>query len=43
MLADEARKMQDSYRQRMDARGLSVDISPEDYVTWWERHLLGKG
>jgi uncharacterized sulfatase len=29
-----------SFRQQMEARGLSPDISDEDYLTWWERKLL---
>ena len=43
VLAAEARKMQDNFESRMAARGLSADITPEDYLAWWERELLGEG
>ena len=33
--------MWDEYRQRMTAKGLSPDITDEDYLEWWEKKLLG--
>lgn len=33
--------MLDEYRQRMTAKGLSPDISDEDYLDWWEQRLFG--
>jgi uncharacterized sulfatase len=33
--------MMKSYRQQMTKRGLSPDISDEDYLKWWEQKLLG--
>jgi uncharacterized sulfatase len=33
--------MMKSYRQQMEKRGLSPDISDEDYLKWWEQKLLG--
>ena len=42
VLAQEARNMQINYAKRMEARGLSADITPDDYLAWWERELLGK-
>ena len=30
-----------SYRQQMGHRGLSPDISDEEYLKWWEKKLLG--
>lgn len=35
---DEAIK---SYKETMATRGLSPDVSDEDYLAWWERKLLG--
>lgn len=35
------RAMWNEYRQRMTAKGLSPDISDEDYLKWWEQRLLG--
>lgn len=32
--------MEKSYRKRMRERGLSPDISDEEYVNWWEKQLL---
>lgn len=32
--------MEKSYRKRMRERGLSPDISNEEYVNWWEKQLL---
>jgi uncharacterized sulfatase len=29
-----------SFKRQMEARGLSPDISDEDYLTWWEEKLL---
>jgi len=33
--------MMTSYKQQMEQRGLSPDISDEDYLKWWEQRLLG--
>ena len=33
--------MMKSYKQQMEKRGLSPDISDEDYLKWWEQKLLG--
>ena len=30
-----------SFEQRMKQRGLSADISDEDYLKWWEKKLFG--
>ncbi|MBN2128211.1 MAG: hypothetical protein JW741_01900, partial [Sedimentisphaerales bacterium] len=30
------------YQERMAERGLSPDISDEDYLKWWEQKLLGQ-
>ena len=35
--------MAESFRQGMEKRGLSDDISDADYVKWWENHLLTSG
>ena len=32
--------MAERFRQDMEKRGLSHDISDADYVAWWENHLL---
>ena len=32
--------MAESFKQSMEKRGLSPDISDADYVAWWEKHLL---
>ncbi len=32
--------MQKNYYKRMKSRGLSPDISDEDYLKWWEKKLL---
>ena len=32
--------MAESFKQGMEKRGLSPDISDADYVAWWENHLL---
>ena len=32
--------MLEGYNDRMEDRGLSPDISDEDYVKWWENKLL---
>ncbi|UCG57398.1 MAG: sulfatase-like hydrolase/transferase [Phycisphaerales bacterium] len=32
--------MEKSFEQRMAKRNLPADISPEDYLKWWERKLL---
>jgi len=40
--AQEMEKMLKSYKQKMQSRGLSPDISDEDYLRWWEEKLLGK-
>jgi len=34
-------QMMQSYRQSMEKRNLSPDISDEDYLRWWEKKLLG--
>jgi N-sulfoglucosamine sulfohydrolase len=34
-------EMMQSYRQQMTDRGLSPDISDEEYLKWWEKRLLG--
>ena len=33
--------MMESYRQQMTQRGLSPDVSDEEYLKWWEKRLLG--
>ena len=33
--------MAESFKQGMEQRGLSYDISDAAYVAWWENHLLG--
>ncbi len=33
--------MMKEYKKAMEARGLSPDISDEDYLKWWEQKLLG--
>ena len=33
--------MADRFREDMEKRGLTHDISDADYVAWWETHLLG--
>jgi len=33
--------MAEYFEKRMNARGLSPDISDEDYLKWWEEQLLG--
>lgn len=40
--AREIEQMTKVYQQQMAARGLSPDISDEDYLRWWEKRLLGK-
>jgi N-sulfoglucosamine sulfohydrolase len=35
-------EMMKDYRQKMTARGLSPDISDEDYLNWWQQKLLGE-
>ena len=32
--------MAESFKQSMEKRGLSHDISDADYVAWWKNHLL---
>ena len=32
--------MDESFRERMEQRGLTPDISDADYVEWWEQKLL---
>jgi len=32
--------MAESFRQRMEERGLSPNISDEEYLAWWEKKLL---
>ncbi len=34
------KNMAQSFRNRMDKRGLSLDISDADYLDWWEKQLL---
>lgn len=34
--------MAESFRQQMSKRDLSVDISDDDYLKWWEKELLGQ-
>ena len=33
--------MAQSYKKQMEQRGLSPDISDEEYLKWWEKKLLG--
>ncbi len=33
--------MMKSYKQQMEERGLSPEVSDEDYLKWWEQRLLG--
>jgi N-sulfoglucosamine sulfohydrolase len=33
--------MAESYKKQMEKRGLSPDISDEEYLKWWEKKLLG--
>ena len=33
--------MAESYQKQMEKRGLSPDISDEEYLKWWEKKLLG--
>ena len=33
--------MAERFKQDMEKRGLSDDVSDADYVAWWENHLLG--
>lgn len=40
--AQEMEKMLKSFKQSMQSRGLSPDISDEDYLRWWQEKLLGK-
>jgi len=34
--------MQGKFKEKMEAKGLSVNISDEDYLKYWEAKLLGK-
>ena len=40
--AQEMEKMLKSFKQNMQKRGLSPDISDEDYLRWWQEKLLSK-
>ena len=40
--ATEKDNMIKAYNKSMLAKGLSPDISDEDYLQWWEKKLLGK-
>jgi len=40
--ADQKERMLKAFKQRMQSKGLSPDISDEDYLRWWEKKLLSK-
>ena len=40
VVAEEAEKMHTSHIKRMEAKGLSVDVSDEEFMAWWESQLL---
>lgn len=40
IVAAEAHKMQTLHIKRMEAKGLSADVSDEEFVAWWESRLL---
>jgi len=40
IVAAEANKMQTLHIKRMEAKGLSADVSDEEFVAWWESRLL---
>ncbi len=40
VIVEEQDRMMTSYRQQMENRNLSPDISDEDYLAWWQRKLL---
>ena len=42
MIAEEAQKMRESHVERMAAKGLTPDVSDEDFVAWWTSDLLGE-
>jgi N-sulfoglucosamine sulfohydrolase len=33
--------MTESYKKQMEQRGLTPDVSDEEYLKWWEKRLLG--
>jgi len=35
------KEMMRNYEKRMKAKGLSPDITPQEYLAWWEQKLLG--
>ena len=40
VIVEEQDQMMTSYKQQMEKRNLSPDISDEDYLAWWQRKLL---
>ena len=42
MIAEEAQKMQKSHVEWMAAKGLTPEVTDEDFVAWWTSELLGE-
>ena len=42
MIAEEAQKMRESHVERMAAKGLTPEVTDEDFVAWWTSELLGE-
>ena len=40
VVAEEAEKMHTSHIKHMEAKGLSADVSDEEFIAWWESQLL---